>query len=233
MLPNHFWQEEVLEDWRGSRSLLMKFLLPIVVLSPLLLPNVPVIVRSALLSIMVLFIGTFGAAVGLVRMSESKMLERVAILPTSAPRLVADYVGANAFLDGLQLLIPIALFTALGHPQFVALPWIAIYFVVALITANTIGVLVALISRSSEEVHLFATITILIVGGASLSTTIVPSSPVALQLLGALSPFTGLAEGLLYAWNVVPSAPALVPMLSSILLFGVALVFSSRLFIPK
>ncbi len=233
MLPDHLWQEEVLEDWKGGRSLLMKFLLPIVILSPLLLPGVPVTVRSALLSVMILFIGTFGAAVGLIRLSESKMLERVAILPISAPRLTTDYIMANASLDGLQLLIPLALITALGHPQFAALPWIAIYFVVALVVANTIGVLVALVSRSSEEVHLFATITILIVGGASLAAIMTPSRSATLQLLGALSPFTGLANGLLYAWNVIPSIPTIVPILSSVLLFGVALIFSHRLFVPR
>ncbi len=233
MLPEHLWQEELLEDLKSGRSLIMKFLLPIVILSPLLLPNVPVFVRGALLSIMILFIGTFGAAVGLVRLAESKMLERVAVLPISAPRLVADYIVANASLDGLQLLIPLVLITALGHPQVIALPWIALYFVLALIVANTIGVLVALISRSSEEVHLFAAITILVVGGVSLAAIMIPSSPAAFQFASTFSPFKGLADGLLYAWNVTTSAPAAVSVLASILLFGVTLAFSHRLFVPR
>jgi ABC-type multidrug transport system permease subunit len=227
MLPGRFWQKELLEDWKGGRALAIKFLLPLILLSPLAMRRVPAHVRAGGLAVAVLFTGTFGSAVGLVRLRDSQMLERLAVLPVSPAFLVADYILANALFDGLQLLAPLALITALGHPQPVGALWVLACYITALVAANAIGVLVALMAGSSGEVHLYAALTVLAVGG--LSGLFMASLPGPLRNVGAVLPFWHLSNALIYAWGTSPCLPVLGPLSGGILVC-VTLFLCPRLF---
>ncbi|HZD43128.1 MAG TPA: hypothetical protein VE134_03645, partial [Methanomicrobiales archaeon] len=112
MQPDSLWQKELLEETKGKRSLLFKFILPLLLLAPFTLPQVPLQVRVAGLTIAVLFIGVFGSSVRLSRIRESKMLERLGVLPLSPRRLTAEYLFASAIMDALQLALPFVLVVA-------------------------------------------------------------------------------------------------------------------------
>jgi len=228
MLPSTLLQKELLEDLRGRKALVMKFLLPLVLLSPLLLERVPPHVRAGGMAVAVLFTGAFGSAVGLVQLRDSKMLERLAALPLSPSRLVSEYLLANALFDGVQLLAPLALIAFSGHPRLAALAWPLACYVMALLAANALGVLVALVSGSSGEVHLYAALTVLLVGG--LSGVFTPSMPGLLESLSLLSPFRHLADVLLYAWGQTSPHLLALPLFSTLALLLVIALLAPRLF---
>ncbi len=218
MHPDSFFQKEVLEDLRNRRGLLLKFALPAALLLPLILAGVPVSLQAAGITVAVIFSGVFGSSIGLVRIRESGMLERMAMLPVSPGRLTAGYVFANALLDLAQVSIPFAAFL-LVHPPA---PEGAIYAIVSLasavVAANALGVLAAAIPNSSSEGHIYAIVTVMAAIG--LSGLIMPA-----PYTQGLLPFWYLHAALIAA----PGAFALAPALATILL-GSALMLSPRLF---
>jgi ABC-type multidrug transport system permease subunit len=228
MLPGRFWQKELLEDLKSWRALATKVLLPLILLSPLAIGKVPAHVKAGGLAVAVLFTGTFGSAVGLVRLRESKMLERLAVLPLSPGVLVADYVLANALFDALQLLPPLVVVTWSGRPQPAGVLWVLICYVATLVAANAIGVLVALAAGSSGEVHLYAALVVLVVGGLSGLFTKSMCDP--LGQLGLLLPFRHFSDALLHAWGSEATRFSVLAPLSGGALFCIALLLSSRLF---
>lgn len=133
------------------------------------------------------------------RLGDSKMIERLAVLRLAPAFLVADYVLANAVLGGLHLLVPLALVTGLGQPDLVVVPWVLIYYITGFVAANAIGVLVALMADSSGEMHLYVVLTVLAVGGVS--GLFVASMPGPLRDVAFLLPFGHLADALLHAWG--------------------------------
>jgi hypothetical protein len=109
---------------------------------------------------------------------------------------------ANTLFDGLQLLAPLAIVTWLGWPQPARLLWVLACHIVALAAANAIGVLAALVAVSSGEVHLYAALTVLVVGG--LSGLFITSMPGSLRAVEILLPFRHFGDSLLYAWGARP-----------------------------
>ncbi len=218
MHPDSIFQKEVLEDLRNRRGLLLKFALPAALLLPLILAGVPVSLQAAGITVAVIFSGVFGSSIGLVRIRESGMLERMAMLPVSPGRLTAGYVFANALLDLAQIAIPFAAFL-LAHPPA---PEGVIYAVVSLasavVAANALGVLAAAIPNSSGEGHLYAIVTVMAAIG--LSGLIAPA-----PYTQALLPFWYLHAALITS----PGVFALSPPLAALFL-GSALTASSRLF---
>jgi hypothetical protein len=162
MLPGRLWQKEILANLRDRRALGMKLLLPLALLSPLMLERVPAHVRSGGLAVAVLFVGTFGSAVGLVRLRESRMLERLAVLPQSSARLLGEYMLAGVLFDGFQMLAPLVAVAILGGLATSRIPGLIACYLVALVTANALGVLAALVASSSGEVHLYAALIVLL-----------------------------------------------------------------------
>jgi ABC-type multidrug transport system permease subunit len=147
----------------------------------------------------VLFVGTFGSAVGLVRLRENRMLERLAVLPQSSAKLLGEYILAGVFFDGLQMLAPLVAVAILGGPAPLRMPGVIAWYLVALVTANALGVLAALVASFSGEVHLYAALIVLVVGGLSVRFAASSSGP-----LEALLPFHHLSGALLYAWGIAP-----------------------------
>jgi ABC-type multidrug transport system permease subunit len=229
MLPNRLWQEEIVANLRGRKALAIKLLLPLVLMSPLMLNGIPAHVRSGGLAMAVLFVGTFGSAVGLVRLREGRMLERLAVLPQSSARLLGEYILAGVLFDGFQMLVPLVAVAILGGPAPLRIPGLFACYLVALVTANALGALAALVASSSGEVHLYAALIVLVVGGLS-AGDLVTSMPGPLEALESLLPFHHLSGALLYAWGIAPLGHPVLGVFSGAVLLLSALLLSPRLF---
>lgn len=218
MHPDSFFKKEVLEDFRDRRGLFLKFALPAALLLPLILADVPASLQAAGITVAVVFSGVFGSSIGLVRLRESGMLERMAMLPVSPRRLTAGYVFANALLDLAQVAVPLFAFLLVHPPSPEGFLLVIVSFASAVVAANALGVLVAAVPGSSGEGHLYAIVAVM--------------AAIALSGLGASAPYT---QGLLPFWYLyaalvaAPGAFALAPVLAALLL-GAVLTVSPWLF---
>lgn len=225
ILPHRFWQKELLEASRDRRAFVLKFLLPLLLLAPLALGAVPAPMKAVGFSVAILFIGVFGASVRLIHLRESRMLERMAVLPVPPRGLMAEYVLASAFLDGVQLLIPLALVVGSGGYSISSVTVILLVYPAALIGANALGVLVASLSASAAEGHLFAVLSVILVAGLS---GVVPGADAGWS--SWLLPFGPFAATLRASADGAPLASVPIAWLSAIALLGLVLAVSPRLF---
>ncbi len=167
MLPDTFWKLELADILRKRRSFTLKFLLPLFLIIPITLPAIPLTLRAGGFTLAIAFAGIFGSAVGLSRLRETRMVERLALLPVPPRHLIIGYILLNSAIDGVQFLIPLLAFVILYPPSLVGLFLIALCFTAALIAANAIGGLVAVAARSSGEGHLIAILVMLGIAGVS------------------------------------------------------------------
>jgi ABC-type multidrug transport system permease subunit len=229
VIPDTFWKMELMETTRKRRSLALKFLLPFIILIPLLIPAIPLPVRTAGFTLALVFIGVFGAAVGLIRIREDRLAERLALLPVPPWRLVGGYLGANAFVDGLQFLLPLIIFVVPAWSDPVAFSWIGLCFLSVIAAANAIGVFIAIATRSSGEGHLVAILVVL--GIIGISGLFMPVSQEVLFVPGMLLPFRNLSDALLIGMGGATSDPwlFLAPVSAAILVL-IAVLLAPRFF---
>lgn len=218
MHPDSFFRKELLEDLRNRRGLLLKFALPLALLLPLILADVPVPLQAAGITVAVVFSGVFGSSIGLVRIRESGMLERMALLPASPRRMTAGYILANALLDGAQVAVPLSVFLLVHPPSLEGVMATTVSFASSVVAANALGVLAAVVPGSSGEGHLYAVV--MVMAAIALSGLIAPA-----PYTQGLLPFWYLYAALLTA----PGAFVLSPILAGLLL-GSVLMVSPRLF---
>lgn len=218
--PDRFWEKEIMEDCRSKKALAMKFLLPLLLLSPLAFGHVPDHIKAWILSVAVLFTGTFGSAVGLAQIRESRMLEKLAVTPVSPRRIIADYMMASMLMDGLQLMVPFVLVAGLTTSR---LPMAMACYVAALVAASALGVIVAVMAGSSAEVHLYAALAVLVSG--ALSNPVIAYEP--LGYLNMAWPFWQLSNALIGSGSNSQSALALI---SAGVMFYLAMIASVRMF---
>ncbi len=224
MRPDHLWQREILEQIRRKRSCLVKFILPVVLVAPLLLPGVPGAVRMNAFTLLLIFTGVFGAAVGLIRTRESGMMARMAILPISSARMIAEYLLAHSLFDGLQFLVPLVLIATPWNSGASSLLLIGLTYPMVILASSAIGVLVALASASSGEGHLFAVVTVL--GVVALSGLF--QETVAGISTGTFLPF-GYFRDVLISGTLQPYGMFLAPI-TGLSLVGAAVLISPRFF---
>ena len=228
MLPNNLWQKELLDDFKDKRPFLMKFILPIILLSPLIFFPIPLNVKAIILTVFILFTGTLGSSVKLSRLKESGMLEKLAVLPLSPTSFITNYLFANSLFDALQLFIPSLLIVLLSLSNYTAVIWITISYIAVILAANSIGVLIALLASSSAEVHLYSTLTVLLVGALSIPFT----SPMGnlIKDLGSILPFRIFYESLLYGWGIYSPKLLIIAPVSTAVLLLLVILCSPRLF---
>lgn len=228
MLPTNYWQKELMEDWRGKKSRIMKFIFPLVLLAPVILSSAPFSVKADLIGLMVLFIGVFGAAVGLIRIRENKMLERMAVLPINPREFLLEYILAKSIFVAAQLFPPLLLFIILNPSLFVALLPIIFFYFMATFTASAIGVLVAIISGSSGEVHLIAAL--IVIGVAGLSGFFMNSNLSIMMKIGYYSPFRVLSlilfNGVAFIFQYFPY----LSLITFVIIFLLIILVSNRIF---
>jgi ABC-2 type transport system permease protein len=155
--PDAYWKKDVTLFFSRRFALLIKMLYPVAIIGPVAASNIPARYAAAVVGIVAIMAGTFGAGESLTNDLNDGILARVALTPLSPYRLVFEVLAVNAVLDFVQLL-PALLIVYLLHP--VSLIWIlaASFAVLAtLVTANCIGIFIANFTSSPADVLLYAT----------------------------------------------------------------------------
>ncbi len=156
--PDTYWKKEVTLFLNKRLALLIKMLYPFAIMVPAAATGIPTQYAAAVVGIVVVMAGTFGAGETLTADLNDGILARLALTPVSPHRLVFEILIVNAVLDFIQLLpAVIVVLVIMGSPlSWGAVAVFAIFF--ALLTANAIGVLIANFTSSPADVLLYATI---------------------------------------------------------------------------
>src|SRR5918995_3839419 len=155
--PDAYWKKDVALFFGKRFALVIKMIYPLAIIVPVAASGIPAQYAAAVVGIVAIMAGTFGAGESLTNDLNDGILARVALTPLSPYRIVFEILAVNAILDLLQLL-PALLVVYLLHP--VSLVWIcaATFAVFAtLVTANCIGIFIANFPSSPADVLLYAT----------------------------------------------------------------------------
>lgn len=155
--PDAYWKKDVALFFSRRFALLIKMLYPMAIIVPVAASGMPAKYAAAVISIVAIMAGTFGAGESLTIDLNDGILVRVALTPLSPYRIVFEVLAVNAVLDFLQLL-PALLIVYLLHP--VSIVWMlaaSLAVFATLVTANCIGVFIANFTSSPADVLLYAT----------------------------------------------------------------------------
>jgi ABC-2 type transport system permease protein len=132
-------------------------LYPVAIIVPVAASSIPAEYAAAIIGIVAVMAGTFGAGESLTIDLNDGILVRVALTPLSPYRIVFEILAINAVLDFLQLLPALAIVFLL-HPVPIVWTLAATAAVFAtLVTANCIGIFIANFTSSPADVLLYAT----------------------------------------------------------------------------
>ena len=155
--PDAYWKKDVALFFGKRFSLVIKMVYPMAIIVPVAASGIPARYAAAVVGIVAIMAGTFGAGESLTSDLNDGILARLALTPLSPYRMVFEILAVNAVLDFLQLL-PALLVVYILHP--VSLVWaLAATFAVfaTLVAANCIGVFIANFTSSPADVLLYAT----------------------------------------------------------------------------
>jgi ABC-2 type transport system permease protein len=155
--PDAYWKKDVVLFFSKRFALLIKMLYPVVLIVPVAASDIPAQYAAAVIGIVAVMAGTFGAGESLTADLNDGILMRIALTPLSPRRIVFEILAVNVVLDFIQLL-PALLLVYLLHPA--PLVWVlaATFGVFAtLVTANCIGIFIANFTSSPADVLLYAT----------------------------------------------------------------------------
>ena len=155
--PDAYWKKDVALFFSRRFALLIKMLYPVAIIVPVAASSIPAEYAAAIIGIVAIMAGTFGAGESLTIDLNDGILVRVALTPLSPYRIVFEILAVNAVLDFLQLLPALAIVYLL-HP--VPLVWMlaaSVAVLATLVTANSIGIFIANFTSSPADVLLYAT----------------------------------------------------------------------------
>jgi len=155
--PDAYWKKDVALFFSKRFALLIKMLYPVAIIVPVAASGMPAKYAAAVIGIVAIMAGTFGAGESLTIDLNDGILVRVALTPLSPYRIVFEVLAVNAVLDLVQLL-PALLIVYLLHP--VNMVWIlaaTLAVFATLVTANCIGIFIANFTSSPADVLLYAT----------------------------------------------------------------------------
>ena len=155
--PDAYWKKDVALFFSRRFALLLKMLYPVAIIVPVAASGMPAKYAAAVIGIVAVMAGTFGAGESLTIDLNDGILVRVALTPLSPYRIVFEVLAVNAVLDLVQL-IPALLIVYLLHP--VSLVWVlaaTLAVFATLVTANCIGIFIANFTSSPADVLLYAT----------------------------------------------------------------------------
>jgi ABC-2 type transport system permease protein len=155
--PDAYWKKDVVLFFSKRFALLIKMLYPVVLIVPVAASDIPAQYAAAVIGIVAVMAGTFGAGESLTADLNDGILMRIALTPLSPRRIVFEILAVNAVLDFIQLL-PALLLVYLLHPAPIVWVLAATFGVFAtLVTANCIGIFIANFTSSPADVLLYAT----------------------------------------------------------------------------
>ncbi len=155
--PDAYWKKDVALFFGKRFALVIKLLYPLAIIGPVAASGIPARYGAAVVGIVAIMAGTFGAGESLTSDLNDGILARVALTPLSPYRIVFEVLAVNAVLDFVQLL-PALMVVYILHP--VALVWVlaATFGIFAtLVAANAIGIFIANFTSSPADVLLYAT----------------------------------------------------------------------------
>jgi ABC-2 type transport system permease protein len=155
--PDAYWKKDVVLFFGKRFALLIKMLYPVALIVPVAASDIPAQYAAAVVGIVAIMAGTFGAGESLTADLNDGILMRFSLTPLSPRRIVFELLAVNAVLDFIQLL-PALLLVYVLHPA--PLVWVlaATFAVfVTLVTANCIGIFIANFTSSPADVLLYAT----------------------------------------------------------------------------
>src|ERR687896_1413752 len=159
--PDAYWKKDVSLFLSRRFALFVKMLYPVAIIAPVAASDIPARYAAAVVGIVAIMAGTFGAGESLTSDLNDGILARVALTPLSPYRIVFEILAVNAVLDFGQLL-PALLVVYLLHP--VPLVWVlaaTVAVFATLVAANCIGVFIANFTSSPADVLLYATVILL------------------------------------------------------------------------
>jgi ABC-2 type transport system permease protein len=155
--PDAYWKKDAALFFGKRFALVIKMVYPLAIIAPVAASGIPPQYAAAVVGIVAIMAGTFGAGESITSDLNDGILARLALTPLSPYRLVFEILAVNAALDFIQLL-PALLVVYILHP--VPLVWVvaATFAVFAtLVAANCIGVFIANFTSSPADVLLYAT----------------------------------------------------------------------------
>ena len=155
--PDAYWKKDVALFFSRRFALVLKLLYPMAIIVPVAASGMPAQYAAAVIGIVAVMAGTFGAGESLTIDLNDGILVRVALPPLSPYRIIFEILAINAILDLVQLL-PALLIVYLLHP--VPLIWMlaaTLAVFATLVTANCIGIFIANFTSSPADVLLYAT----------------------------------------------------------------------------
>src|ERR671921_943760 len=154
--PDAYWKKDVALFFSRRFALFLKMLYPVAIIVPVAASGMPAQYAAAVIGIVAVMAGTFGAGESLTIDLNDGILVRVALTPLSPYRIAFEVLAVNAVLDLLQLL-PALLIVYLLHPVSPLWMLAATLAVFAtLVTANCIGIFIANFTSSPADVLLYA-----------------------------------------------------------------------------
>ncbi len=154
--PDAYWKKDVVLFFGKRFALFIKMLYPVALIVPVAASDIPAQYAAAVVGIVAIMAGTFGAGESLTADLNDGILMRFSLTPLSPRRIVFELLAVNAILDFIQLL-PALLLVYVLHPA--PLVWVlaATFAVfVTLVTANCIGIFIANFTSSPADVLLYA-----------------------------------------------------------------------------
>ena len=156
-LPDTYWKKDVALFFSRRFALALKMLYPIAIIVPVAASGIPGQYAAAVIGIVAIMAGTFGAGETLTSDLNDGILARVALTPLSPRKLVFQILAVNVVLDFIQL-SPALLIVYVLNPAPLAWVLAATFSVFAtLVAANSIGVFIANFTSSPADVLLYAT----------------------------------------------------------------------------
>lgn len=155
--PDAYWKKDVVAFFSRRFALIIKMVYPIALIVPVAASGIPPEYIAAVIGIVAIMAGTFGAGETLTTDLNDGILMRVSLTPIPPQRLVFEVLSVNVILDFFQLLPPLILVFILNPapPVWIAAALFGVFM--TLVAANCIGIFIANFTSSPADVLLYAT----------------------------------------------------------------------------
>ena len=155
--PDAYWKKDVVLFFGKRFALAIKLLYPMALIVPVAASDIPAQYAAAVIGIVTVMAGTFGAGESLTADLNDGILLRLSLTPLSPRRMVFELLAVNAVLDFVQLLPALALVYVFNPAPLVWVLAATFAVFLTLVTANCIGVFIANFTSSPADVLLYAT----------------------------------------------------------------------------